>query len=181
MKLSIIDYLNALNENRIKEGFRFVYNNDVFQIVKEKDKLIARRQVNGPNFCYLYVTDDNLDKEIEILTPELIESEKPKITGDNIFFGIDFVEDTSKKTMLTQQEIDKIIKKSVIKTEKSGDKTTIVTVILPNGFVLVESSSCVDPKNFDMKVGKEICMKKITDKIWELEGYKLQSELKGDE
>lgn len=48
---------------------------------------------------------------------------------------------------------------------------------LPNGFVIVESSSCVDPANFDMKVGEEICMDRLVNKIWELEGYKLQSKL----
>ena len=103
-----------------------------------------------------------------------------KLTVKNISFGIDLAKETYEKATITQRDIDEIIAKSIIKVEKSGDKTTIVTVVLSNGFVLVESSSCVDSKNFNMKIGKEICMKKITDKIWELEGYKLQS-AKGDE
>lgn len=49
---------------------------------------------------------------------------------------------------------------------------------LPNGFVIVESSSCIDPTNFDMSVGEQICMEKLENKIWELEGYGLQSKLK---
>lgn len=88
-----------------------------------------------------------------------------KLTVENIYFGIDLAKGACEKTTITQRDIDEIIAKSIIKVEKLGDKTTIVTVVLPNGFVLVESSSCVDSKNFDMKIGKEICMKKITDKI----------------
>ena len=56
-------------------------------------------------------------------------------------------------------------------------KGTIVTVRLPNGFVLVESSACVDPANYDHAIGYESCMKRIRDKLWLLEGYRLQCEL----
>ena len=48
---------------------------------------------------------------------------------------------------------------------------------LPNGFVLTESSACVDPANYDEKLGYEICIKKLTERVWELEGYLLQNEL----
>ena len=48
-------------------------------------------------------------------------------------------------------------------------------VKLKNGFVIVESSVCVDPKNFDIEIGREICGNRIKDKIWELEGYNLQT------
>ena len=54
-------------------------------------------------------------------------------------------------------------------------KCTIVAVQLANGFVIVESSACVDPKNYNLKTGIEICIDKIKNKLYELEGYKLQS------
>lgn len=54
------------------------------------------------------------------------------------------------------------------------DKCTIVAAKLENGFVLVEGSACVDPANYDEKLGKEICMERIRNKLWELEGYALQ-------
>ena len=78
---------------------------------------------------------------------------------------------------ITKENIDNILKDTLIKTEKYEDKTTVLMATLPNGFVIVESSSCVDPANFDMKVGEEICMDRLVNKIWELEGYKLQSKL----
>lgn len=79
------------------------------------------------------------------------------------------------KNSITKKDIDNILKDTLIKVEQYGDKTTVLKATLPNDFVIVESSSCVDPSNFDMKVGKKICMEKLCNKIWELEGYKLQS------
>ena len=57
------------------------------------------------------------------------------------------------------------------------DKCTIVSCKLPNGFVVTESSACVSPENYDVDLGIEICMNKITNKVWELEGYALQKKL----
>lgn len=81
------------------------------------------------------------------------------------------------KNKITKKDIDLILANTLIKVQKYGDKTTVLMATLPNGFVIVESSSCVDPANFDMKIGEQICMQKLEDKIYELEGYKLQSEL----
>lgn len=84
------------------------------------------------------------------------------------------------KNSVTKEQIDKILSETFIKIEKYGDKTTVLMATLPNGFVIVESSSCVDPENFDMKIGEQICMEHLENKIWELEGYKLQCEMKGN-
>lgn len=79
------------------------------------------------------------------------------------------------KNKITIEDVKNFIEK--IEVEKFGEKTTIVKVILKNGFVLVEHSSCVSPENFDMSIGKEICMERIEDKILELLGFKLQCDL----
>lgn len=81
------------------------------------------------------------------------------------------------KNKITKEDIDNILSKTLVKVEKYGDKTVILMATLPNGFVIVESSSCVDPVNFDMSIGEEICMDKLVNRIYELEGYKLQCEL----
>ena len=64
-------------------------------------------------------------------------------------------------------------------TETLGSKTTVVRAVLKNGFEIVESSSCVSPENYDEIVGREICPKKIRDKIWELLGFLLQTAVSG--
>lgn len=82
-----------------------------------------------------------------------------------------------KAPTITEEMINDIIDNSKIMTTTTFDKCTIVSCQLPNGFVITESSACVDPKNYDLELGKEICMKKIKDKVWELEGYLLQETL----
>lgn len=81
-----------------------------------------------------------------------------------------------KRNTVTADQIDAIVDRTDFKTMTIYGKTTIVTAKLPNGFVIVESSSCVDPDNYDEKIGADICRERIVNKIWELEGYKLQDE-----
>ena len=83
------------------------------------------------------------------------------------------------KNTITQADIDGIISKSQIKVQTVFGKCTIVSVQLPNGFVIVESSACVDPINYNEATGTSICMNKIKDRLWELEGYKLQNMIGG--
>ena len=83
------------------------------------------------------------------------------------------------KNKVTKEDVENFIKE--LEVEKFGEKTTIVKAVLQNGFVLVEHSSCVDPINFDMELGKQICIERIENKIWELLGFKLQCTLLGVE
>lgn len=78
---------------------------------------------------------------------------------------------------VTQEQINKILLKSQVVTQTVGSKTTIVHCTLPNGFIIVESSSCVDPANYNEELGHNICMQRIENKLWELEGYKLQDSI----
>lgn len=64
---------------------------------------------------------------------------------------------------------------SYTETTTLGECTTVVRCVLRNGFEIIESSSCVDPKNYSKEIGYEICMEKIKDKIWELLGFLLQT------
>lgn len=81
------------------------------------------------------------------------------------------------KNTVTQEQIDNLINEAEIEVITVFEKCTLVTVKLKNGFVLTESSACVDKINYDMEIGKEICIERIKNKLWELEGYKLQCEL----
>lgn len=81
------------------------------------------------------------------------------------------------KNTVTQAVVDELMESCDIAVTTAFDKCTIVACKLPNGFVIVESSSCVDPANYDEDMGVDICMKNIERKLWELEGYKLQDKL----
>jgi hypothetical protein len=56
-------------------------------------------------------------------------------------------------------------------------KQCIIVALLPNGFTIVGESACVDPSNYVERIGAEIALKRIKEKLWELEGYKLQNSL----
>lgn len=84
------------------------------------------------------------------------------------------------KTSITQADIDEILAElgpSDISVKTLFRKCTVVSVKLKNGFVITESSACVDPANYSQEMGKDICMQRIKDKLWELEGYALQKQL----
>ena len=78
---------------------------------------------------------------------------------------------------ITQEIVDTIYNNSQKYVKTLFDKMTLVSIQLPNGFCITESSACVDPENFSMDIGYEICENRIKNKIWELEGYKLQCEI----
>ena len=75
------------------------------------------------------------------------------------------------------ERIKYLLETAEVKVSTIFNKVTLVAVKLENGFCLTESSGCVDVANYDENIGKEICMKKIEDKLWELEGYMLQEKL----
>lgn len=76
---------------------------------------------------------------------------------------------------ITQQHVDAQIVDIQVTTVY--DKVTVVSVRLRNGFVLVESAGAVDKANYSEHVGANICLERIKNKIWELEGYRLSSQL----
>ena len=79
---------------------------------------------------------------------------------------------------VTQEEVNKNMKDVLVRTvEEFGKPTTYVTIRMENGFTLRESTTCVDPSNYDENIGKEVCLKRIEYKIWFLLGYTLQSKL----
>lgn len=66
----------------------------------------------------------------------------------------------------------------IVRTLQDFEKPcTYVTVRMKNGFTLRESTTCVDPANYDEEIGKQICLEKIEDKIWFLLGYALQDKI----
>lgn len=81
------------------------------------------------------------------------------------------------KNTVTQEYIDQLISSADIEVETFFDKCTVVVCRLENGFVLTESSACVDPENYNHELGTEICIGRIKNKLWELEGYVLQKRL----
>ena len=78
---------------------------------------------------------------------------------------------------VTPQVIDEIIANGKTEVKTIGEKTTMVVFTTREGFEIVETSACVDKKNYNEAVGAEICLNRIRDKLWAYEGYLLQKRL----
>jgi hypothetical protein len=78
------------------------------------------------------------------------------------------------KNTVTQEDIDELFSQCKFESTKLGNKTCVVVAILPNGFEICESASCVDPANYNQQMGEDIAKERIKNKLWELEGYSLQ-------
>ena len=76
---------------------------------------------------------------------------------------------------VTREDVLANMQDVIVKTVVEFDKPcTYVTFRMKNCFTLRESTTCVDPANYNEEIGKEICLQKIEDKVWFLLGYALQ-------
>jgi hypothetical protein len=75
----------------------------------------------------------------------------------------------SKQNMITPQDIMEM----VVDTQyvKLGEKTTVCCLILENGFEIVGTSFCIDPKDFNELMGQEMAFGKAIDEARRLEAY----------
>lgn len=142
------------------KGDKLVVTKDVASFLK-KGEIVEVVEVNGDMISFSF--GDGMHRGLMNFTEYEEHFEK-------------YVE-PKKAPTLTDEYIDEIIDNSDISVSTVFDKCTVVVCKLPNGFVITESSACVSPENYDKEIGIEICMNRIRDKIWELEGYKLQCEL----
>lgn len=101
-----------------------------------------------------------------------------KYTDEPVETELMLVQPYMKKNTVTKEQVQENMQDVIVRTlDDFGKPTTYVTVRMKNGFTLRESTTCVDPANYDENIGKEICLKKIEDKVWFLLGYALQDKL----
>ncbi len=82
------------------------------------------------------------------------------------------------RNTVTQEEVKENMRDLTIRTLYDfGKPTTYVTIRMKNGFTLRESTTCVDPRNYDESIGVEICLKRLEQQVWFLLGYALQDKL----
>ena len=101
------------------------------------------------------------------------ESWSPKDVFDSAYIQVDDNKELPSGVSIGPKMVDEFI--AYAETITLGDRTTVVRCVLRNGFEIVESSSCVDPKNYSQEYGAQICMERIKNKIWELLGFLLQT------
>ncbi|MDD4456315.1 MAG: Gp49 family protein [Syntrophotalea acetylenica] len=128
-------------------------------------------------FSYNETTADGEKEGYKVRYADGYTSWSPKEVFEKAYMKV--IENPALKSgcSISQEMVDGFIKE--VNTTRLGEKTTCVRAVLVNGFEIVESSACVDPQNYDEQMGKEICLKKIKDKIWFLLGFLLQTAVGG--
>lgn len=82
-------------------------------------------------------------------------------------------------TTISPEDLDLFIGPNALGSMKLGDKTTMVEMNPRTGFVMYETSSCVDPANYDHEMGCNICVEKLKDRLWPMLGFVLQWAVNG--
>ena len=108
-----------------------------------------------------------------VIYPDGYKSWSPKDVFEAAYFPIEC------SNKLTQNDIDRMVDASEVHVQTLGEKTTLVRVVLPTGFELVETAAFVNPADYSEEYGAQICMKKIKDSLWFLMGFTLQWAHKG--
>lgn len=117
--------------------------------------------------------NENPEKEgYKVVYPDGYVSWSPKEIFETAYMKVSHNPKLKSNVSISQEMVDDFIVDYDVFTKK--DKITIVVATLRNGFTIVESSACVDPANYSEVIGKEICIEKIKDKVWNHLGFLLQ-------
>lgn len=82
------------------------------------------------------------------------------------------------KNKVTVEQIDELMGKAQFEVfHRVFGKKCVVVAQLPNGFTVVGTSGVVDPANYVEGIGEQLARDQIKNKLWELEGYNLQTRL----
>ena len=78
---------------------------------------------------------------------------------------------------ITKEDVERFIWK--FKAGTIGKKTTVATATTLTGYEVTKTSACVNPKNYDIEIGKDIAYSSIVDELWEKLGFVLQWAING--
>lgn len=153
--------------------------------ITKNDEVVVKKQLKI--FKSVIADIDEMFTVKDILENSIcITNGNTTITVDNDTFKehfekyIESVNDLPVEYSMSDDLIAEIMEDSEIIVDTVFDRCTVVSCKLPNGFVIVESSTCVDPENYDIDMGIEICLDRIASKVWELEGYRIQHNMYED-
>jgi len=120
---------------------------------------------------------DELDEQLGYLVTHTDDEGEYDSWQDKESFEAKYPMQIGDANSITKELVESVVEKwehTIVNDINGHPKTVIVMCRLKNGFTIVESSSCVDPKNFDVNIGIECCMDRIENKLWELLGFVLQ-------
>ena len=142
-----------------------IENNIVQAELMTRDEAITNNFLDAS--CYSY--RENFDG----YGIEFKDGQKDFLPKENFERSFLLIDEDSEMVLMTDvlDNMKEVDSKTI---EVFGKPMTIVTVRMNNGFLLTETSTCVNPENYSEEVGVKSCLDKIQDKIWALLGYALQ-------
>lgn len=109
------------------------------------------------------------DSGYEVTYPDGYKSWCPKDVADKAYFKLNENNDGSK---IDEIDVDNFLKSHI--TSTLGPKTTVVIATTVTGFDMVNSSACVDPKNYSQELGEKYALETIKSNLWSYLGFVLQ-------
>ncbi|XHX80962.1 MAG: Gp49 family protein [Stenomitos frigidus ULC029] len=80
---------------------------------------------------------------------------------------------------VTQAQIDALLDAAETQEHIFWEKELLISYRLQSGFTVTGRGACVDPKNFDLSIGRRVARQDASNQLWQLEGYRLQLSLQG--
>lgn len=75
---------------------------------------------------------------------------------------------------VSREQVESVIAK-VEYYNPPGTSLTLCMIHCKNGFIAVGESACVDPSQYDPKLGQEYSYEQAFEKVWSHEGYVLRT------
>ena len=80
------------------------------------------------------------------------------------------------RNKVTLEDIQGKVKKTTY-TVLPDTTTTVCQLHMENGYVIMGTSACVDPANYNQALGEKYAYEDAVNKAWPLEGYLLAQEI----
>lgn len=157
----------------LSENCPFIFRDDagkVFEVysVDKERYLVSMKCIENDDIRKIihHVSYDELNRFFEKI--------KPTPANDETFCSVD---DDYYPDMVNPDVINNILDNSEIIINTVFDNTTVVSCKLPSGFVITETSSCINSDNYSEEIGLDICINRIRKKLFEYEAYLLLDDI----
>ena len=131
-------------------------------------KLIKFKRMTKTEYCAIICrfVVSNEEEGYLVKYPDGYTTWSPKTVFESTYYEIE------NSNRITRADVLKFISK--VKPIKIDDKTTLVSATTIVGYTHHETSSCVDPLEYNHDLGYKYALDKIIDKVWESLGFLLQ-------
>lgn len=110
----------------------------------------------------------NGEEGYKVVYPDGYVSWSPKSVFEKAYFNLE------NNNSISEKDVDNFIGMSEVTCTTVGEKTTLSTILFPTNWNETRASSCIDIKNYDEKIGHEINIEHIKNRVWNYLGFLLQ-------